>query len=55
MILKPYKEVFSLHDSKIYAIDRRGNDLEISLSSMVIFEKINLLLSIILILYAMTL
>lgn len=39
MILKPYREVFSLHDSKIFAINRRGCDLEISLSSMVIFEN----------------
>lgn len=39
MILKPYREVFSLHDSKIFATNRRGCDLEISLSSMVIFEN----------------
>lgn len=39
MILKPYKEVFSLHDSKILAIKRRENDLEISIASMVIFEN----------------
>lgn len=39
MILKPYREVFSLHDSKIFAIKRREKDLEISLSSMVIFEN----------------
>ena len=39
MILKPYREVFSLHDSKIFGINRRGCDLEISLSSMVIFEN----------------
>ncbi|WP_311486398.1 hypothetical protein [uncultured Anaerococcus sp.] len=39
MILKPYREVFSLHDSKIFDINRRERDLEISLSSMVIFEN----------------
>lgn len=39
MILKPYREVFSLHDSKIFAIKRMEKDLEISLSSMVIFEN----------------
>ena len=39
MILKPYREVFSLHDSKIFAIKRREKDLEISLSSMAIFDK----------------
>lgn len=39
MILKPYREVFSLHDSKIFSIKRREKDLEISLASMVIFEK----------------
>ena len=39
MILKPYREVFSLHDSKIFAINRRGCDLEMSLSSMVISEN----------------
>lgn len=39
MIIKPYREVFSLHDSKIFAIKRREKDLEISLASMVIFEK----------------
>ena len=39
MILKPYREVFSLHDSKIFYIKRREKDLEISLSSMVIFEN----------------
>lgn len=38
MILKPYKEVFSLHDSKIFAIKRKENDLEISLESMAVFE-----------------
>lgn len=41
MILKPYREVFSLHDSKIFSINRRGNDLEISLASMLIFENGN--------------
>lgn len=41
MILKPYNEVFSLHDSKIIAIKRREKDLEISLASMVIFENRN--------------
>ena len=39
MILKPEKLVFSLHDSKIFDINRRERDLEISLSSMVIFEN----------------
>lgn len=39
MILKPYNEVFSLHDSKIFAIKKKQNDLEISLASMVIFEN----------------
>lgn len=39
MILKPEKLVFSLHDSKIFDINRREKDLEISLSSMVIFEN----------------
>lgn len=39
MILKPYREVFSLHDSKIFAIKRREKDLEISLASMDIFEN----------------
>ena len=39
MILKPYREVFSLHDSKIFSIKRREKDLEISLASMVIFEN----------------
>lgn len=39
MILKPYREFFSLHDSKIFSIKRREKDLEISLSSMAIFEK----------------
>lgn len=41
MILKPYREVFSLHDSKIFSIKRREKDLEISLASMVIFENGN--------------
>lgn len=39
MILKPYKEVFSLHDSKILSINRNENNLEISLANMVIFEN----------------
>lgn len=39
MILKPYREVFILHDSKIFAIKRREKDFEISLASMVIFEN----------------
>lgn len=39
MILKPYNEGFSLHDSKIFDIIRREKDLEINLSSMVIFEN----------------
>ena len=39
MILKPYRAVFSLHDSKIFDIKRREKDLEISLASMVIFEN----------------
>lgn len=39
MILKPYNEVFSLHDSKIFAIKKKQNDLEISLACMVIFEN----------------
>lgn len=39
MILKPYREFFSLHDSKIFSIKRREKDLEISLSSMAIFDK----------------
>lgn len=39
MILKPYREVFSLHDSKIFSIKRREKDLVISLSSIVIFEN----------------